>query len=213
MKFLLPMFISLILSMPSLGQTLLDILDPTTTANSLLRRSEGNIENPYLFNDFVESELFLKSKDTPVPALINIDIYGQEIVTKLDSKEVVLNKQSIKFLVVKVNKDSSSTFDHVEDDFLLVINKNHQNNTQLYKKFGKKIIKGNQGNGYIEATKDRLVDSENYILIVESRKLSFTNSKELIKKINEFWPNRQIDTNFKKIKIEINRIRYIVDQL
>lgn len=199
-----------------MGQTLLDVLDPTKTSSTLLTRSNGTIANPYLFKDFLSAELYLKSKEnTPMTVLVNIDTYSQEIITMLNSKEQVIDKRLIKSLKFKINTDSVAVFEPVNNDILLSMYKNDAKNIHLYKRFKKNLIKGAEGNGYSETTKDRLVEVMDYYLVKDNSSIVFNNSKDLVKRINDKWPEKALNTDYKKekIKSEPGKLIFIINQL
>jgi hypothetical protein len=199
----------------STAQTLVDILDPTTTTSTLLNRTRGTVGDLYLFKQFMNADLFLHSKQAPLPVLLNIDSYGHEVVVVLDSKEQVIDKRLVKSMKIRISEDSIATFEPIGNDVLLFIYKNELNDVRLYKRFGKKIVKGTEGNGYTEATKDKLVDTEDYLLRKESKSIMFDTVKELLKGINEKWPEKSIDTDFKKSKVksEFGKLVFMINQL
>jgi hypothetical protein len=217
MKFFHAVILFVLVSFGSFGQqTILDIIDPTKTSNNLLARSNGAIADPYLFKQFMNAELYLKAKEnTPMSVLINIDTYEQEVVTSLNSKEQVIDKRLIKYIKFKISEDSIALFEPINNSILLSIYRNQNNNTGLYKRFRKNLIKGVAGNGYSESTKDRLAEVEDYWLTKENVNIVFNNAKELVKRINEKWPEKSLNTDYKKmgVKSELAKLVFLINQL
>lgn len=172
------------------------------------------VGTPYLFEQFQSGSIFLKSGGAITDAKLNIDAYAQEIVTLSNSVEKVVNKMIVDYVTINMTNDSVARFAPTKNGILLNI-LNVGESKLLYKKFEKRIIRGMAGNGYTEATKDKLVDTSNYVLVIGTDTLIFQNAKDLIKVINDVFPDKakKIDLPKKKTGNEISRIADIIYQL
>lgn len=175
------------------GQTLADVIDPNFQNSDIKNKKKDIDGTPYLFTEYRKGEVWLTSGKQLKELMIRYDLYNKLLEIKTQEAESGFNMKLVESFVLTDNEGRSLVFKKYNGLFQEVVAEG--NGAQIYFRYLKKIVPGQQGNGYTETTKDRLETSVQGLFVKDAAVIEFNNAKSLAKKLADEFPDQEARLN------------------